>query len=152
MSRYVGDGRPISEAATRQWIEQSRANIDRYGYGTGAVVSREHRRLVGWAGIARPDDGPEELIYGLDVPLWGMGLGTELLAGLLRWAAESLGKDELRATVYPANGASIAMLLKQGFVLEDDCYLGDKNSWLYRLDLAAWARDPGRARQLEHDG
>ncbi len=138
VSQYVGDGRPISEADTRRWIEQSRANIRRYGYGTGAVASRNNRQLVGWAGIARPDDEPEELIYGLDFPVWGLGLGTELLVGLLHWAGESLGKDELRATVYPANKASIAMLVKQGFVLADDCYLGDENSWLYRLDLHAW--------------
>jgi RimJ/RimL family protein N-acetyltransferase len=138
VSQYVGDGRPITEADTRRWIEQSRANIRRYGYGTGAVASRNNRQLVGWAGIARPDDGPEELIYGLEVPVWGLGLGTELLVGLLHWAGESLAKGELRATVYPANKASIAMLVKQGFVLEDDCYLGDQNSWLYCLDLHAW--------------
>jgi RimJ/RimL family protein N-acetyltransferase len=140
VSKYVGDGRPLTEAATRRWIEQSRANIERYGYGTGAVAGRDNGQLVGWAGIARPEDGPEELIYGLAFPAWGKGLGTELLVGLLRWAGESLAKEELRATVYPANKASIRMLLKQGFVLVDDCYLGDENSWLYHLDLQAWRR------------
>ncbi len=98
---------------------------------------------MSWAGIARPEDGPEELIYGLEFSAWGKGLGTELLVGLLRWAGESLGKEELRATVYPANKASVAMLLKQGFVLADDCYLGDANSWLYQLDLRTW---PGGAK------
>ena len=139
VSRYVGDGRPITAADTRHWIEKSRANIERFGYGTGAVVSRASGALVGWAGMARPDDGPEELIYGLDSSVWGLGWGTELLEGLLYWAGESLAKAELRATVYPANAASIAMLVKQGFILEDKCYLGDDNSWLYVLDL----RDAG---------
>ena len=139
VSRYVGDGQPITAVDTGHWIEKSRANIERYGYGTGAVVSRASGDLVGWAGMARPDDGPEELIYGLDASVWGQGWGTELLEGLLYWARESLAKVELRATVYPANTASIAMLVKQGFTLEDNCYLGDDNSWLYVLDL----RDAG---------
>ena len=83
-SRYVGDGRPLSREETGRWIENSRANVARHGYATGAVVMRETGSLAGWAGIARPGDGTEEIIYGLDRPLWGQGLGTELLRGLMR--------------------------------------------------------------------
>ncbi len=130
-SRYVGDGRPLTLKETGQWIENSRRNVERYGYGTGAVLDRENGKLIGWAGFARPGDGSEEIIYGFGREYWGKGLGTELLTGILRWARDQLQLEEVRATVAPENTASIAMLRRQGFSLVDACYQGDADSHLY---------------------
>lgn len=130
-SRYVGDGEPLSRDQTRQWIENSRENVARFGYGTGAVVLRETGELIGWSGIARPDEGGEEILYGFYRDYWGQGFGTELLGGLLDWAWRTLGLGELRATVHRHNGASIRMLESAGFVLADDRYDDDPDTLLY---------------------
>ncbi|HEY5645832.1 MAG TPA: GNAT family N-acetyltransferase [Pseudomonadales bacterium] len=130
-SLYVGDGGPLSFEDTWQWIENSRKNVRDHGYGTGALVLRRTGALVGWAGIARPGDGTEEIIYGFDRAFWGQGLGTELLGGLVRWARETLGFDEVRATVHPHNAASVAMLERHGFNLVEDAFEGDPNVHLY---------------------
>jgi RimJ/RimL family protein N-acetyltransferase len=130
-SRYVGDGQPLSRDLTRQWIENSRQNVDRFGYGTGAVLLRETGKLIGWSGIARPDEGGEEILYGLYRDYWGKGLGTELLDGLLEWAWQTLTLDELRATVHRDNAASIRMLENAAFVLVDDRYDDDPDTLLY---------------------
>ena len=134
-SRYVGDGTTLSRELTRTWIENSRRNVAEYGYGTGAVVLIETAELVGWAGLARPGDGTEEIIYGLARDHWGQGLGTELLRGLIRWCWDDLGLNELRATVHPENLASITMLLGQGFLLREERYDGDPDTQLYVADL-----------------
>ncbi len=135
-SRYVGDGKPLSRELTRQWIENSRENVAEHGYGTGALVLRATDELIGWAGIARPGDGSEEILYGMYRDYWGRGLGTELLTGLLGWARNQLDLDELRATVHRDNAASIAMLERQGFALVEDCYDGDPEALLFvSLDL-----------------
>ncbi|MEM1434764.1 MAG: GNAT family N-acetyltransferase [Pseudomonadota bacterium] len=119
VSRYVDDGEPLSAANTRLWIQRSRANVARFGYGTGAVLLRSSGELIGWAGFARGDDASdpddEELIYGFDEPFWGQGYGTELLAGLIRYGFEQLQLGKLRATVYRANRASVRLLERQGF-------------------------------------
>ncbi len=130
-SRYVGDGRPLSRKLTEQWIENSRQNVARFGYGTGAVVLRSCGTLIGWSGIARPEEGGEEILYGLYRDYWGQGLGTELLDGLLDWAWRTLNLGELRATVHRQNAASIQMLENAGFVLADDCYDNDPDTLLY---------------------
>ena len=130
-SRYVGDGEPLSRDLTRQWIDNSRQNVARHGYGTGAVVLRESGELIGWSGIARPDEGGEEILYGFDRAYWGRGLGTELLEGLLAWARGTLELTEVRATVHRDNAASIAMLERAGFALADDCYDGDPQTLLF---------------------
>ena len=130
-SRFVGDGQPLSRELTRQWIDNSRQNVDRYGYGTGAVVLKDSGELIGWSGIARPDEGGEEILYGLYRSYWGQGLGTELLAGLLDWAWRTLALGELRATVHRENEASIRMLEHASFVLADDRYDDDPDTLLY---------------------
>lgn len=132
-SRYVGDGRPLSREQTRQWIDNSRRNVERFGYGTGAVAHGEQGVLMGWAGIARPEGEPEEIIYGFDRSWWGQGYGTELLDGLCDWAFEHLGLEELRATVHPDNRASIMLLTRRGFLLVDAAHQGDPESSLYVL-------------------
>ncbi|MFC5423680.1 GNAT family N-acetyltransferase [Bosea eneae] len=81
--RFVDDGQPLAPDVAALWIERSAANLERFGYGTGAVVERAGGELIGWAGFARPGDGTEELIYGLRRASWGRGLGKELLAGLV---------------------------------------------------------------------
>ncbi|MBE9062200.1 GNAT family N-acetyltransferase [cf. Phormidesmis sp. LEGE 11477] len=130
---YVGNGQPLTREKTQAWIDKSRSNIAQFGYGTGAVVEKEKKTLIGWAGIGRPtdDNGLEEVVYGLDSPYWRLGLGNELLTGLVRWSRDTLGLDELRATVFPENAASIALLSRYGFELVDDCYKGDPNTHLY---------------------
>ena len=124
-SRYVGDGRPLTREETETWIKNSRRNVARFGYGTGAVIERASGLLVGWAGIARPGDGTEEVIYGFHRDHWGQGVGAELLEGLVRWARDDLHLPELRATVDRRNTASIALLKRRGFRLVDECDRGD---------------------------
>ena len=135
--RYVGNGQPLTREKTQRWIDKSRSNIAQFGYGTGAVIEREKNTLIGWAGIGRPADenGLEEVVYGLDSPYWRLGLGNELLAGLVHWSRDTLRLNELRATVYPENAASIALLSRYGFELVDGCYKGDPNTHLYIASL-----------------
>ncbi|CAN7260801.1 GNAT family N-acetyltransferase [Bosea sp. LjRoot90] len=124
--RFVDDGQPLTPDVAALWVERSAANLEHFGYGTGAVVERASGELIGWAGFARPGDGSEELIYGLRRASWG----RELLAGLVAFAEER-GIKPIRATVDPNNSASIHLLRQAGFVLAEPGYRGDAGSDLY---------------------
>jgi RimJ/RimL family protein N-acetyltransferase len=113
--RHTDDGRPLDRDICALWIARSRANVAKFGYGTGALTDRGSGRFVGWAGFARPEGGPEEIIYGFETPAWGRGLGSEIVGGLVRYAFETLNLPEIRATVHDANVASRRILLKAGF-------------------------------------
>lgn len=128
--RFVDDGQPLAPDVAALWVERSAANLERFGYGTGAVVERASRELIGWAGFARPGDGSEEVVYGLRRASWGRGLGTELLAGLVGFAAKR-GISPVRATIDPANRASAHLLRRAGFVLAEASYRGDAGTDLY---------------------
>lgn len=132
--RYVGDGRALSPAQAELWVVRSRENLARHGYGTGAVVRREHGDVVGWAGFARPPDGLEEVIYGFGADYWRRGYGTQVLGAMIEFAA-ARRITPLHAIAYPDNAASIALLKRHGFSCVEPAYKGDANSSLYRLDV-----------------
>ena len=143
VSRYVDDGKPLSRADTVRWIKTSRANVSRFGYGTGAVVLRSTGQLIGWAGFARgadpTDRDDEEIVYGLDEPWWGKGYGTELITALVFYGIKTLALPRLRATVYQQNLASIRLLKRQGFKLSESNYDGVQGVDLYVLDPSSAA-------------
>lgn len=140
--RFVDDGLPLSDEVARLWIQRSGENLRRFGYGTGAVVLRSSGPLVGWAGFARPAKGEEELIYGLAASCWGIGLGRELLEGLIHFAW-SRGHARLRATVNPRNAASVRLLKRAGFDLRQVGRNGDPDCDLYELDRATKPNEQG---------
>lgn len=111
---YVDDGRPLDRATAELWIARSRENLAKHGYGTGAVVEACSCALIGWAGFARPEGGDQEIIYGLAADRWRRGYGRELLQALLGFARER-GIKPIKATVHPANAASIRLLRSAGF-------------------------------------
>ena len=134
-SRYVGDGEPLSHEMTELWIARSIMNVEKFGYGTGALLERETNKLIGWAGFSRPENEQEEIIYGFTQSHWRLGLGNELLSSLITYAHEELSHRSIRATVDPRNTASVRMLVKQNFELVDECYQGDPETYLYVLAL-----------------
>lgn len=135
VARWVDTGQPLPRAEAELWIERSRENLARHGYGTGAVIERATGALIGWAGFARPEDGPEQIIYGLAQAHWRRGLGRELVAALVAYARDVVGKDRVVATVHPANMVSARILADAGFRREDNL-ADDPDEHCYVLRLA----------------
>jgi len=133
VARFVGDGQALSFEDADLWVSRSNKNLEHYGYGTGAVVERSSNQLVGWAGFARPDDGPEQLIYGLAAARWREGFGGEIVRALIEFA-DARAMNRLFATVDPANSVSIRLLERHGFRLIERMHLGEPDSDLYQRD------------------
>lgn len=131
VSQFVGDGQALSSENADLWVANSRANLERYGYGTGAVIARANGQLIGWAGFARPQDGPEQLIYGLSAAQWRQGFGGEILQVLVDFA-DRRGIDPLFATVDPLNSVSIYLLTQHDFQLTEQAYGGGADTDLYQ--------------------
>ncbi|HEV2502379.1 MAG TPA: GNAT family N-acetyltransferase [Mesorhizobium sp.] len=130
VARYVGNGEALSLEDAELWVTRSGENLKRHGYGTGAVIARSTGQLIGWAGFARPKDGPEQIIYGLTAANWGRGFGDEIVQALIGVAGER-GIATVMATVDQANTKSIRLLEKRGFRLRDRNHGGDSEVHLY---------------------
>lgn len=130
VARHVDDGEPLDPHVAELWIEKSLENLANYGFGTGAVTLVEDLTMIGWAGIARPPDGSEEIIYGLARTYWNYGYGSELVDALSQFAL-SKNLNPVRATVHAENQRSRRLLLRAGFVLADSAHGGDPLTELY---------------------
>ena len=119
---HVGDGVPLSRAATALWINNAAASLMMSEVGSRAVVLRDSDALIGWVGlIPTPAPNRLEIIYGFARAHWGRGYATEAAGAVLDAAA--LG--EVDATIDPENAASRRVLKKLGFcelAMEDDEY------------------------------
>ena len=118
----VGDGVPLSRAATALWINNAAASLMMSEVGSRAVVLRDSDALIGWVGlIPTPHPNRLELIYGFARAYWGRGYATEAARALLA----ACTPDAVDATIDPANLASWRILEKLGFIVvgeEEDEY------------------------------
>lgn len=119
---HVGDGVPLSRAATALWINNAAASLMMSEVGSRAVVLRDSDVLIGWVGlIPTPHPNRLELIYGFARAYWGRGYATEAARALLA----ACTPDAVDATIDPANLASWRILEKLGFIVvgeEEDEY------------------------------
>jgi RimJ/RimL family protein N-acetyltransferase len=124
VSRWMGDG-PVTEAEDRALFGRIFTKVYREKlFAVWAV--RRGGRLVGHAEIKLTEEtGGHEIVYALAPQAWGRGLGTELAEALVAHGFETLGLDEVHATVAAPNEASLSLLGTLGFrhvrdVREDD--------------------------------
>ena len=123
--RYI-TGRALSaEEAEERFKKAIQLSEERPGFGFLVVQLKADGRFVGIAKFIL--DGPfgAEVGYSLEVPFWGQGLATELLAKLLRYAHEFTHLKQLIAIADPANAVSMHLLTKAGFLVDRiDVYKG----------------------------
>ena len=113
--KWIGDGRPITKEECREWLVVTRRNYESRGYGMFAVELKSEPRVVGFCGIVHPGGQVEaEVKYAYLRQVWGQGMATEALRGLIGYGVSEHGIPRLIATVATENAASHAVLVKAG--------------------------------------
>lgn len=114
--RWVGDGSPLTKEEGLRWLEVTRANYARRGYGMFALEEAASGEIVGFIGIVHPGEQVEpEVKYAFARENWGMGLATEAVRGVVEYGSRVHGILRMIATTAPKNEASHRVLLKAGF-------------------------------------
>ncbi|NJN52342.1 MAG: GNAT family N-acetyltransferase, partial [Gammaproteobacteria bacterium] len=79
--RWVDDGQPIAFDDCIRWIDVSKKNYSKYGYGMSAIVHRADGGVLGFCGLVHPGAQVDaEIKYALRRQYWGQGLATEVAA------------------------------------------------------------------------
>jgi RimJ/RimL family protein N-acetyltransferase len=113
--RWVDDGQPLTAAEAEHWMAVTFGNYARRGYGMFAIEDRNSSTIIGFGGIVHPNDQTEpEIKYAFQPDVWGAGLATEFVRGLVEYGQTSLGLQNFIATVAAENSASIRVLEKAG--------------------------------------
>lgn len=137
--RWVDDGEPISPADAERWVQVTQDNYRKRGYGMSVAELSESGKIVGFCGLVHPGGQAEvEIKYTLLRAHWGVGLGTELAAGMLEYGRREFGMERIIATVDADNAASLGLLDKVGMREESRTPEGDSVTV-----LLAWEAEPG---------
>jgi RimJ/RimL family protein N-acetyltransferase len=108
MTRYLGDGKPLSHADAWRQIALFLGHWALLGFGIWAVEVRETGELAGRIGLYEPDGWPGfELGYVVGRKFWGRGYAREGGRAALDYARQTLGRTEIISLIRPANVRSI---------------------------------------------
>jgi len=114
--RWVDDGQALSASEAAQWMEVTCNNYRKRGYGMFAVEDRHRAPPIGFGGLVHPGDQVDaEVKYALSPDVWGRGLATEFVQGLLGYGHRVHHLSRVIASVAAENVASQRVLLKSGF-------------------------------------
>ncbi|MEM6274982.1 MAG: GNAT family N-acetyltransferase [Myxococcota bacterium] len=113
--RWVDDGEAITWAEVTRWMNVTRQNYDKRGYGMFAIDDRKMPDTIGFGGLVHPNNQPEpEIKYAFRPAVWGRGIATEFVRGLIDYGRTTHGIDRMIATVAAENAASIRVLQRSG--------------------------------------
>ena len=102
------------------------------GFSQNAVVERSSGRLLGRAGLWRPEGWPGlEVGWVLARDAWGRGFATEAGLAWRDWAFDVLGADDLISVINPDNAASIRVAERIGHVYRESRYVTDGDFAIY---------------------
>jgi RimJ/RimL family protein N-acetyltransferase len=123
----IFEGKPYSnphrvlmdESGPLRWrVPQVRSNPSVNKWFVRWMVEKSSREIVGSASFHGPpnEQGMMEIGLGVHPDFHRRGYGAEALTGMWSWVVEQPGVELLRYTVAPDNLASIALVVKFGFV------------------------------------
>ena len=100
-------------------LRRFRGNFDLGQDFVYGIFERDESRVAGGTGLhTRPGAGALEIGYWIRADRIGMGLATEVTAGLTRVAFDVCGVDRVEIHVDPGNAASLAIPRKLGYAEE----------------------------------
>lgn len=140
VTRHLMDGRPLSRAEAWRQMAMFMGHWMLRGFGLWAVEERATGQFIGRIGCLEPEGFPAfEIAYTLTASAWGRGYAREGAAAALRYARETLNRQEITSIIRPANTASIRVAQSLGAVAAESVEFFGAPSTVYR-----YPADPGQ--------
>ncbi len=119
VTKWVGDENGLSREDAWRRMAYVVGHWELRGFGNWALEELETGRLVGRAGLLRPEAWP-----GLEVgwlvrrDCWGRGYAPEAGRASMEWARDALGADHIISLIEDANERSARVAEKLGMTVE----------------------------------
>lgn len=137
--RYLWDDEVISDALTRDIIEQNSQLMAKQNFGLWGIREQGDHHLLGCAGFWYFRSPPErELIISVAPSHWQRGIGTEAGQCLLQYAFEQLDFASVQASTDLANQSSIQMLEKLGMTFQRRALVEGLDTLFYSISKQQW--------------
>jgi ribosomal-protein-alanine N-acetyltransferase len=126
VTRWMGDGGPLTREQCEKWIEVSLRNYETKGFGASAVIEKSTGEFIGCSGIVYDSARQEpEIIYAFHPNAWGKGHASELVPAMLMYGLTCCKLDHILATIDIENKASQHIVQKAGMKLVDEEHESD---------------------------
>ena len=112
-------------------------NIESYktnGYGRYAVRHKSNRKLIGMCGFLNDELGID-FGYRYSRDTWGQGIGTEAAQAVIKYGLTEVALRSIVAAVLPENTASEKILIKLGFLFEEQTHFMGKLCKKYKMSM-----------------
>ena len=136
MKTLSADGKPLSEEATREQIEQNVDHWRQQGFGLWVFHRKSDGVFIGRGGLKTYQiDGKDVigLAYAVMPDYWNRGFATEMAEASLDVGFGHLGFPEIGSWTLPVNLASQRVMEKLGFRYERDFEFAGLLHRFYRL-------------------
>lgn len=162
VARYIGAGRPRSEAETQQWFNDIVASYEKSNLGQLTIIRKSDGALLGRCGLSdaaieRQDrtDAPRkgwffsthvpagidfecvpELGYTLGKENWGQGYASEATRCVFQYARGALNFETIMSVIHADNAASLAVAKKFGVAYVDRIEMAGRSFDRYHWPMA----------------
>lgn len=149
VTKWMGDGSPLTRELCGKWIEVSQRNYETKGFGASAVIEKNTGEFIGCSGIVYdPERQEPEIIYAFHPSAWGKGYASELVPAMLNYGFTQCGLTYILATIAEPNKSSTRIVEKAGMKFVTDELDPDGHKTLvYRIENGAHGND-----HAEHAG
>jgi len=130
--REFVDNKALTFSEAKSYVLE---NIESYkinGYGRYAVRYKLNKNLVGMCGFLNDELGID-FGYRYSRETWGQGIGTEAAQAVIKYGLTELVLRSIVAGVLPENIASDKILIKLGFIFEEQIYFMGKLCKKYKM-------------------
>lgn len=133
----IGDRGIRSLADAEHFIESRlQAHFQEHGFGFYVLIDKSSNETIGMCGLIQRDFLPTpDLGYALLESHWNQGFAYEAAVAVLQHAERHLNIRELRAITLPTNAASIRLLGKLSFQMENAAFVTPDEAG---LNLFVW--------------
>lgn len=128
---------PMTEEQIRDYIkEHILPSYAQNGWGRFAVIKKDSKELIGYAGLGKRDVNGEQMVdigYGFALPYWNQRYATEVVQALVSYARIKAGLPGLVALIYPDNEISKKVARKAGLLFGNNSTYNGKPIEVYRI-------------------
>ncbi len=137
--QYFPNPLPPPLEKVQRFVTWQIAHWEKHGYGNWAIIPKNGKEIIGWAGLQYvPELDETEVGFLLDRPYWGKGYATEAALASLQFGFERCRLDHMIALVHAANLASRRVIEKCGMAYQDTLALWGIELRRYRIELPGY--------------
>ena len=118
----------------KSYVLENIESYKTYGYGRYAVRYKSNRKLIGMCGFLKDELGID-FGYRYSRDTWGQGIGTEAAQAVIKYGLTKVALRSIVAAVLPENIASEKILIKLGFLFEEQTHFMGKLCKKYKMSV-----------------